>query len=402
MNEIRVMNVVPTLLCGGTETQFMTLARALDPKRFSTRFSCLRRWGPFVDELSERGIPLDEYPVSTFRSFNAVRQQVRFARDVRRQGIDIVHTYSFYGNVFAVPPARAAAPVVVASVRDRGLYLSKLQLRVQRCICRLADRVLVNADAVKQWLVGDGFPASRITVIPNGVDLSRFVGTPNPSELRRSLGVPAHAPLVGVVSRLHSLKGIEDFLDAAAVVSSKHPSAYFLVVGQPSPVDNHTYFNSLVKRAQDLGLGERVIFTGLRSDVPALLSAVDVSVMPSLNEALSNVLLESMAAGAPVVATDVGGTKEALSDGQTGLLIPPARPAAMAAAIDRLLCDRTLARTLGGRARQAIADKFSLDRMVAATAVLYEDLLARKPRKAVASGNSPRAVSPIDQRHGAA
>lgn len=374
---IRLMNVVPTLLCGGTETQFMTLARSLDD-RFDVRFSCLRRWGPFVDELAERSIPLDEYPVTTFRSINAVKQQVRFARDVRRQGIDIVHTYSFYGNVFAVPPARFAAPVVVASVRDRGLYLSKMQLRVQRCVCRLADRVLVNADAVKQWLVKDGFPASRITVIPNGVDLSRFVGTDNPAELRRSLGVPEQAPLVGVVSRLHRLKGIEDFLDAAALIVAKHPQAHFLVIGQPSPVDNLAYLEELKARAQQLGIGERVNFTGLRADVPALLAALDVSVMPSLNEALSNVLLESMAAGAPVVATDVGGTTEALRDGHTGLLIPPSNPTAMAAAIDRLLSDPSLARTFGGRARQAIADKFSLDRMVAATAVLYEDLLARK------------------------
>jgi L-malate glycosyltransferase len=394
---IRLMNVVPTLLCGGTETQFMTLARALDD-RFDVRFACLRRWGPFVDELSARGIPLTEYGVTTFRSVNALRQQARFARDVRRQAVDIVHTYSFYGNVFAVPPGRVAAPVVVASIRDRGLYLSPMQLRVQRYICRLADRVLVNADAVKQWLVADGFPASRITVIPNGVDLSRFTATGNPAELRRSLGVPEHAPLVAVVSRLHRLKGIEDFLDAARTIAAKHPAAYFLVVGQPSPVDNHAYLDGLIARAQQLGIGERVIFTGLRSDVPALLSAVDVSVMPSLNEALSNVLLESMAAGAPVVATDVGGTTEALRDGTTGLLIKPSDPAAMAAAIDRLLTNQPLARSLGDAARQAIADKFSLDRMVAATAVLYEDLLARRQRKAVA----PETVSAIDQRHGAA
>ena len=389
------MNVVPTLLCGGTENQFMTLARSLD-ERFNVRFACLRRWGPFADELSDRGIPLEEYRVSTFRSLNALRQQIRFARDVRRQAIDIVHTYSFYGNVFAVPPARAAAPVVVASVRDRGLYLSPMQLRAQRLICRLADRVLVNAHAVKQWLVNDGFPASRITVIPNGVDLSRFMPTRNPLEVRQSLGVPEHAPLVGVVSRLHQLKGIEDFLDAAAVVASRHPSAYFLVVGQPSPVDNHAYLESLVSRAQQLGIGDRIIFTGLRSDVPAVLSMLSVSVMPSLNEALSNVLLESMAAGAPVVATDVGGTTEALRDGETGVLIPPSNPAAMAAAIDRLLSNPALARTLGQSAKQAIAGAFSLDRMVAATAVVYEDLLARKQRKTV--DRNKREVRAIDQR----
>ena len=398
MSAIRLTNVVPTLLCGGTETQFMTLARALDPDRFALRFGCLRQWGPFVDELSQRSIPLQEYRVTTFRSINAVRQQARFARDLRRHGTDIVHTYSFYGNVFAIPPARLAAPVVVASVRDRGLYLTPMQKRVQRYVCRFADRVLVNAEAVKTWLVNDGFSPSRITVIPNGVDLSRFETRANPAAVRRSLGVPEHAPLVAVVSRLHRLKGIEDFLDAAALVAASHPDARFLVVGEPSPVDNIAYLEELSQRAQRLGIGDRVIFTGLRDDVPALLSAVDVSVMPSLNEALSNVLLESMAAGAPVVATDVGGTTEALEANRNGLLIPPSNVAAMTAAINRLLADPQWARELGTRARQAIVDKFSLDRMVAATAAIYEELLARKQRRP----EMPGEVRAVNRQQGTA
>jgi glycosyltransferase involved in cell wall biosynthesis len=127
-----------------------------------------------------------------------------------------------------------------------------------------------------------------------------------------------------------------------------------------------------------------VIFTGLRSDVPALLSAVDVSVMPSLNEALSNVLLESMAAGAAVVATDVGGTSEAMIDGDNGLLVRPGEPASMAAAIVRLLDDPALARGLGARATRTIADRFSLDRMVRATESLYDRLLTSKHRTAAA------------------
>ena len=396
--KIRLLNVVPTLLCGGTETQFMTLARSLDADRFDVRFACLRQWGPFVDELSQRGVPLREYPVTTFLGINAVKQQARFARDARRDGIDIVHTYSFYGNVFAIPPARVVAPVVVASIRDRGLYLTPMQKRVQRYVCRLADCVLVNAEAVKSWLVDDGFSPSRITVIPNGIDMSRFISRANPAALRRSLGIADDARLVVVVSRLHHLKGIEDFLDAAAVVAAKHADVRFLVVGEPSPVGNREYLEELSSRARHLGIAGRVIFTGLRDDVPALLSAADVSVMPSLNEALSNVLLESMAAGAPVVATNVGGTAEALQPERSGLLIPAANPAAMAAAIDRLLTNPSLARELGARARQVIVDRFSLDRMVANTAAVYEDLLARKRRPAAL----PREVHAVNRQQGAA
>ena len=396
--KIRLLNVVPTLLCGGTETQFMTLARSLDADRFDVRFACLRQWGPFVDELSQRGIPLREYPVTTFLGLNAVKQQARLARDVRRDDIDIVHTYSFYGNVFAIPPGRVSAPVVVASIRDRGLYLTPMQKRVQRYVCRLADCVLVNAEAVKSWLVNDGFSPSRITVIPNGVDMSRFISRTDPAALRRSLGIAGDARLVVVVSRLHRLKGIEDFLEAAAVVGAAHPDVRFLVIGEPSPVGNREYLDELSGRAKRLAIADRVIFTGLRDDVPALLSAADVSVMPSLNEALSNVLLESMAAGAPVVATDVGGTAEALQHERSGLLIPPANPALMAAAINRLLANPPLARELGARARQVIVDRFSLERMVARTAAVYEDLLARKQRRAAL----PREVHAINRQQGAA
>lgn len=384
MNGIRLLNVVPTLLCGGTENHFMTLSRALDPARFDLRFACLRRWGPFVAELAERKIPLVEYRVSTFRSVNALVQQARLARYVKQHAVQIVHTYSFYGNVFAVPPGRYAAPVVIASIRDRGPYLTTMQKRVQRHICRLADCVLVNAEAVKTWLVGDGYDPSRIVVIPNGIDLTRFADPGDREAIRRSLGVPEGARLVAVASRLSRLKGIEDFLDAAAIVAARNDNVRFAIIGEPSPIKNIEYLDELSALATRLGIRDKVIFTGLRSDVPALLSAVDVSVMPSLNEALSNVLLESMAAGAAIVATDVGGTSEALVDGVNGLLVKPGEPAAMAAAINRLLEDVPIARQLGAQAKRTVSDRFSLDRMVSATESLYDRLLASKQRPAAA------------------
>ena len=378
------MNVVPTLLCGGTENHFMTLSRSLDADRFDQRFACLRRWGPFVTELMQRQVPLDEYRVKTFRSVNALVQQARLARSIRQHAIQIVHTYSFYGNVFAVPPARFAAPVVIASIRDRAPYLTSMQKRVQRHVCRLADRVLVNAEAVKTWLVGDGYDANNIVVIPNGVDLTGFTQPVDRAEVRRSLGVPDEAPLVAVVSRLSRLKGIEDFLHAAAVVGGRHANARFAIVGEPSPIKNRAYLDELSQLANRLGIGDRVLFTGLRSDVPAILQSVDVSVMPSLNEALSNVLLESMAAGAPIVATEVGGTTEALTDGENGLLVQPNDPAAMAVAITRLLDHPELAQRLGHRAQETIEQRFSLAKMVSATEHLYHDLLDQKQRKKAA------------------
>jgi glycosyltransferase involved in cell wall biosynthesis len=380
----RVLNVVPTLMCGGTENQFMALARTLDRTRFDVEFACLRRWGGFVDELEQRNIPLTEYPVPTFRSVTALAQQARLARHIVRRGVQIVHAYNFYGNVFATPPARLVAPVTIASIRDRAPYLTAMQKRVQRYACQFADCILVNADAVKDWLIGEGYDASKISVIRNGVDLSRFDNAPPRAELRRELGLPDGTPLVGVISRLTRLKGLEHFLEAAAMVRARVPNARFLIAGETSPMDRE-YLGELQQYAERCGVAESVIFTGLRRDVPAVLSSLDVSVMPSLNEALSNVVLESMAAGAPTVATRVGGTPEAIADGVTGVLVPPADSRALADAIVHLLHDTRLATHLGAAARARIVDHFSVRRMVRSTEDLYVELLERKQRKRLPS-----------------
>lgn len=384
MTTARVLNVVPTLMCGGTENQFMTLARMLDRTRFDVEFACLRRWGGFVEELLARNIPLTEYPVPSFRSLAAVAQQARLTRHIMRRRIQIVHAYNFYGNVFATPPARLVAPVVIASIRDRAPYLTAMQKRVQRYACQFADCILVNADAVKEWLIGDGYDASKIAVIRNGVDLSRFDNLPPAVTLRRELGLADETPIVGVVSRLTGLKGLEQFLEAAALVRARVPDAHFLIVGETSPMDRQ-YLGELQAYAARCGVAHHVTFTGLRTDVPAVLARLSVSVMPSLNEALSNVVLESMAAGAPTVATRVGGTPEAVLDGVTGLLVPPADSAALADAIVHLLEHPQLAAELGRTARARIGDHFSVRRMVRATENLYTELLERKRRKRLPS-----------------
>ena len=379
MSGARILKVVPTLMCGGTENQFMMLTRGLDSTRFDVEFACLRRWGPFVQEITERRIPLSEYKVTTFRSVYALTQQARLARHIARRRIQIVHAYNFYGNVFAIPPARLVARVVIASIRDCAPYLTPMQKRVQRYACQLADCVLVNAEAVKRWLVAEGYDESKIVVIRNGVDLTRFSESTDSKDVRRDLGLPGGTPLVVVVSRLARLKGLEQLIEAAAILKSRNQDGRFLIVGETAP-SQRDYLDELKRLAALHRVADRVVFTGLRSDVPALLSAADVAVMPSLNEALSNVLLESMAAGAPTVATRVGGTPEALIDGQTGLLVPAGEARPLAAAISQLLDDRVLAIRLGHAARQFIHQHLSVERMVRATEQLYAELLARKQR----------------------
>jgi glycosyltransferase involved in cell wall biosynthesis len=370
--------VLPTLQWGGTEKQAMLLMRSLDRDAIDLDVACLRRTGPLAEELAQCGIPIAEYEMPSLASVRALRQQVRFARDLIRRRAAIVHSYNFYGNAFAVLPARlAGVPVVVASIRDRGPYLTPLQKRAQRAVCRLADRVLVNAMAVKDRLVADGYDAATISVIPNGIDLGRFRRAPDPDWLHRELGVPPASPLVAVVSRIVRMKGLEQFVDAAGVVARRRPDARFLIVGEPNP-SQRELLPELADRAGRSNVRDRVVFMGHRADVPAILACVAVSVVPSLDEALSNALLESMAAGAPVVATRVGGTPEALTDREHGLLVRSGDVGDLADAITALLDDRRLAVRLGSAARETVSARFSMERMTAATEGLYRELLDRR------------------------
>jgi len=381
---VRLLKVVPTLMCGGTEHQFMALGRSLDRGRFALEFACMRRQGRFLAEIDERHIPLREYGIRTFFSVNAIAQQARLARYIRRARIGIVHAYSFYGNVFAIPPARlAGAPVVIASIRDRGVYLTAAQRAAQRQMCRLADCVLVNADAVKDWLLAQGYNPAKIVVIRNGVDLRHFDQPADELRVRREFGLPRGVPIVAVVSRLAPLKGIDHFLRAAAMAGARFPDARFMVIGDANP-DDRSYVDVLIGLAERLRIRDRVVFTGLRTDVPALLSCATVSVMPSLNEALPNVLLESMAAGAAVVSTAVGGAPEAVEDGVTGMLVPPGDPGALARAVGQLLADRDLAMRLGHAGRRLVRERFPLDAMVRATERLYHSLLDDRRRPSIA------------------
>ena len=189
---LRLLKFVAAFGSGGTERQFTNLALGLDRARFDLRFGCLRSWGTLKDEIEAADIAVTEYPIRSFYQTASYVQQMRLARDIRRDGVDIVHTYNFYANVFAVPAARlAGVPVVIASIRDMGVYLDPAQRHVQRLACGLADCILVNAEAVKRWLVTDGYDAEKITVIANGIDLQRFAAATPHSDMRQDLGLAA-------------------------------------------------------------------------------------------------------------------------------------------------------------------------------------------------------------------
>jgi glycosyltransferase involved in cell wall biosynthesis len=367
---IKVLKMLTNFRIGGTERQVANLALGIDLRQFDLHLACLCRIGELLEELKPLRVPRPEFRIGSLYSPRTLWQGIRLAHYLRRNVIQIVHSYGFYPNVFTVPVARlAGASIVVASIRDTGDLLTPMQTRLQKLVCRLADCVLVNADAIRDSLIEQGYAPSKIVVIRNGIALSNFARRARNVALRRELEIPASARLVAVFSRLNPMKGVEYFIDAAAILAQRFADVRFLVAGDGASRGD------LEDRARRLGLGSRIVFTGFRSDVRELLSEAAISVLPSLSEGTSNTLLESMAAGIPVIATQVGGNPEVIEDGVSGLLVPPRDSSAIAAAVSRLLSDEKLASQLGQAGMRRVSDLFSLS-----GSILYQRLVEVKGR----------------------
>jgi glycosyltransferase involved in cell wall biosynthesis len=375
------MKFVGIFAIGGTERQVVNIGKGLDKSRFDLRFATLNKVGELLAECDEQSWAIDEYKIRRLYGLATMKKQIEFGKTLRRSRTQILHAYGIYPNVFAIPAARlAGVPVTIGSVRDIGDTYTFWQHQVQKYCLRLADHIVVNAEAIKRDLLQRGYDGKRLSVIPNGIDCERFGLPGNGEAVRREWNIPPGVPVVGVLARLLRIKGQDVFLRAAALIASNNPHVRFVIVGDNN-ID-HQYKEELKRLSARLGLEDRVVFTGFRTDVPDLLAALSIVVSPSLGlEGLSNSLLESMAAGLPVVATRVGGTPEIVEDGKTGLLVSPGDPEALAAAISRLLQDRLTAKRLGQSARHQVFSRYSLEQAVSSTERLYHDLLLRARHK---------------------
>lgn len=384
-SNIRLMKMVTAFGQGGTEGQVNSLLKGLERSCFSPRIACLNKWGHHLREIEALGIPVTEFPLNSLYKPHTFRQILKLAAHMRTHRTQILHSYNFYSNVVSIPAARlAGVPVVFASIRDQGVYLSPLQRRLHKWVGRLADKVLVNADSIGDWLIQEGFQAEKIVTIRNGLDIGEFMRTKTGSGIRREYGIAPETPLVMMLSRLNPHKGIDDYLKAAALVSRRHPQARFLVIGEKLQTNkgvistDTSYHANLRQLADDLGLSGKVFFTGRRFDVASIMAEAAVSVLPSYSEGIPNSLMESMAAGVPVVATQIGGIPELIEHGESGFLVPAKSPEALAARIETLLKDKALACRFSRAGKQVIQKHFSMEAMIKDTQNLYISQLVTK------------------------
>ena len=306
---------------------------------------------------------------------------------MRRERIDIAQTYLFTANTWArLAAIIARVPVIVTSERNVDMWEERFKPTIGRWLDRFTYRTTGNSQAVKDYLVKKGLAPDKVDVIYNGVDPERFEEEPvTPGVTRSELGIPPHHSVVGLLARLEPQKDPLTFLRAAAILVKKLPTVSCLVIGGGS------LQAELEREAQALGLGTRVTFTGPRRDVARLLAACDVSVISSVKEGMSNTIMESMAAGKPMVATRVGGNAELIAEGETGFLVPPRDPDAIADAVLRILEDPDLAKAMGHQARVRIAQRFSVEAMVKSTERLYGEALGARESDQAARGQVPGA-----------
>jgi glycosyltransferase involved in cell wall biosynthesis len=363
---------------GGSERQMVELTRLLhESGRYRAHVAALDGGGSLREEVKRLGIDeIAEYPLTSFYDLNAVKQLRSLARLLREREIEIIHTYDLYTNIFGMAAAALArVPVRIASRRClEGVY-TPAQVRAELYAYGLAQAVIANSGAVREQLLKEGVRAEKVVTIHNGMNTSRVHPRP---DLRReealamfNLPPGSERRFVTIIANLkYEVKDHRTFLRAAARVRAARPEAAFILAGEGGLTE------SLRALAAQLGLAQDVFFTGRCVRVSELLSISDVCVLSSKAEGFSNSIIEYMAAARPVVATDVGGAREAIREGETGYLVKPGDDETMAERIISLLADPERARRMGERGLQVVNENFSCEALFERTHELYQRLLA--------------------------
>lgn len=383
-----VAYVLPRLETGGTEKHVCTLVRRLDRERFRPMVVATAEGGPLEADFAGMGVSVHVlgYRGFTRRRGRIVRTAYRstcaireLARLLRAERVAVVHAYLPVANVLGAIAGRLArTPVIVLSKRGLCHYKKGRPIMAffENTANLAASAVTANSSAVAAAvLAAERFCRNKIRVIRNGIDASAFSpadgGPPHTAASPcPDLRLPPGSTTILYAANLFAYKGHLDLIAAAASVVPRFPAAHFLLAGREEGAGAEVR-----QRVEALGLSANVHLLGPRDDVPALLRTADLVVHPSHEEGFSNTILEAMAAGKAIVASDVGGIPEAVTDGETGLLVPPGDPERLAEGILALLGDPQRAETLGRAGRRRVLEHFPVTKMVGEIEEMYEELL---------------------------
>ena len=357
--------MIDTLVAGGgTENQLVKLISGLNRGRFEPYLIILRP----KDELSiELDCPVKYLNVKSLKSCKGITAIFKLSRWLKREEIDILQMFYFDSRFIGTLAARIAkVKRVIYSRREMGWWYTPFKLKVARFLAARCDACLANSEAVKKMVTAtEKFPPGKIKVIYNGVDLQ---APANGQRISRSdLNIPDDALLVGIVANLRPVKRLDRFIEAAALINRR--DVHYLIVGQG---DLRTELENL---AVQKGLADTIHFYHTVKDIANILDLIDIAVLTSESEGLSNVLIEYALAGIPAVAFDVGGNREIIRDSHTGYILPPGDTEALAGRIAELLNNREMRQIMGAEAHEFAGNTFSVDEMVRTTQSFYLQLL---------------------------
>lgn len=355
MSLISITHVLPTFAAGGAERMVLDLVSTLDRQRFSSDVVTFVGSGPLEAEFRRQGIAATVLPVGVLRGLSAMG---KLERHFKTRAPAIAHLHLSGSEMWGERAARRAGiPRVVITVHNTDVDEPAWRTALRRRVWQRADAVVAVSNAVRDYLVAEGAPAGKVTVIPNGIELGKF---PYAEHARQS------PPVLCALGRLDRQKGHDVLLRALAAVARP----WTLRLGGDGPLRAR-----LQKRATELKIAPRVQFFGTLTDVPSFMKSCDILVHPSRWEGQGRVVLEAAASGLPIVATAVGGIPEMIQDGVSGRLVPPNDASALATAITRTLDNPDESRTLTRAARRIVEGRFTLAGMVQSYSSLYASLL---------------------------
>jgi len=375
---VRICLLIRQLNLGGAQRQLLTLASGLDKKRFAVSVATFYPGGVFAAECSRlAGVEL--VSLNKLGRWDLVLFPLRLLAYLRRSRPQILYSFLGGSNLFAalskpLLPGTKVVWGIRSSAADSGRYdfAQRFTLALERRLSRLPDRVVANSEAGARDVIAAGFPAAKVVTISNGIDADRFAPCPEAARaLRHCLGLPPGALVVGMVARFDPMKDHATFFAAAARLRQQHPKLALLLIGSGSPES----VAAAHRLAEKSGLGPACHWLGICEEMPAIYSAMDLLVLCSaFGEGLPNAVAEGMACGVPCVVTDVGDS--ACLVGDTGVVVPPADPGALAAGIEHLLKRLEAEPGLRRSSRQRIVDHFGPRRLVDRTTELFERILA--------------------------
>ncbi len=364
---IPVLLMARELTWGGSERQMTATAIALAAHGFDARVACFIREGVRSRDLEAAGVPVVHFPVRSFRSIAAFREARTLAEYIKANQIRIVHTWDPPSTVWAIPATRTLTGAVpLASQRSHRELIQPSYRALVRATDRIARGIVVNCEFLRRHLIEDeNVPEHKVHVCHNGLDLSRFRQRTEPA----NTGTQPGDIVIGTVCVLRPEKDVATLLRAFAMVRKTHPRARLLIVGSGA---EHP---ALERLTRELDLINVCTFQPGVRDVLPWLRAIDIFVLPSVSEALSNSLMEAMAARCFPIASEIGGNPELIRNGDCGVLFPPRDAGALAKAISTAIDNPERLRAAGERAQAFIEKSFSLDAAGRRMAEIYASLL---------------------------